>query len=94
MDSNRTSGHVEILMPCQTYDPAKGSFMVHPVAVKAKNGMFKEVRNPNFDEELYNEPYLPVFRAANHIKGYDRNGARMVEAHPEAFDFAVDYSRR
>jgi len=85
MDSNRTSGHVEILLPCQTYDPGRGSFMVHPVAVKV-HGQPKTIR--------IGDTRVSVFRAANHIKGHDRNGTAIVETHPEAFDYAVDYSRR
>lgn len=93
MQSSRESGHVEILMPCQTYDPGRGSFMVHPLAVKVKDHM-KHIRNPNWDPDDFDSPmHLPVFRAGNHIS-YDGKGQMHPEPHPEAFDFAVDYSRR
>jgi hypothetical protein len=92
MESSRSQGRVVILLQCQTHDPAKGSFMVHPMAVKTKSGNTKRVPNPSYDKyDPDSEKGLPVFRSCHHIKG-TRKGVSQ-EAHPEAFDFAVDYRR-
>lgn len=91
MQSGREQGKVEILLPCQTMDPAKGSFMVHALAVKKPSGSPKTIRNPHYDPNDYrSEERLHVFRAAHHIN-QTRHGVSH-ETHPYAYDFAVSYT--
>lgn len=88
--SARDQGHVEILMPCQTTDPDRGSFMVHSMAVKKPSGALRTVPNPFYDpDDFRSEKRLPVFRAAHHVT-HTRHGMSH-EPHPYAFDFAVHY---
>jgi hypothetical protein len=92
MKSGREQGKVEILMPCQTLDPGRGSFMVHAIAVKKPSGGAKTVSNPFYDQDdPRSEQRLPVFRAAHH-RIFTRHGSS-YEPHPEAFDFAVYYRK-
>lgn len=89
MISARDQGHVEILRPCQTMDPARGSFMVNPATVK-KKGTPVTVSNPYYDiGREKSDKRLHVFRAAN-AKIRTRRGW-VFEEHPYAFDFAVYY---
>lgn len=92
MQAAREQGKVEILMPCQTMDPGRGSFMVHALAVKKPSGTPKTVPNPYYDPyDHRSEKKLPVFRAAHHIT-HTRHGLSH-ELHSGAFDFAVYYRR-
>lgn len=88
MQSAREQGHVEVLMPCQVMDPAKGSFMVHALPIKKPSGAPRTVPNRRFDP--YNpksEKRLNVLRAAHHVNPTRRGLSR--EPHPYAFDYAV-----
>lgn len=79
-------GRVVRLHHYQTYDPARGSFMVHPMAVMKDKRRAKEV-TVGYDED--GKPIRhTVFRAANHIvrHRYTREIVT-VEPHPEAIDF-------
>lgn len=88
MESARSQGKVEVLMPCQTMDPARGSFMVHPMAVKKPNGTQKSILNPHYDpNNPYSEERLPVFRAAHQVTHTVRG--TKAEPHPDAIDFVV-----
>lgn len=92
MESSRSQGKVEILLPCQTHDPARGSFMVHPMVVKKGSGSVKRVPNPSYNPgDVESDPTLEVFRSCNHI--LEKRGRKVVEPHDCAFDFAVDYGR-
>lgn len=94
MQASREQGKVVILMPCQTHDPAKGSFMVHALAVKKPSGTPKTVPNPFYDPyDPDSEKRLNVFRAAHH-RGYSTRGGTSYEPHPAAYDFAVYYERK
>lgn len=70
------------LRECQTLDPGRGSFMVHPLSVKSSSGKFKKVNIGGISH--------PVFRAGNHVK-HDARGNLVGVPHPEAFDFVVVY---
>ena len=49
MESSRSQGKVEYLLTCQTRDPSRGSFMVHPMAVKEKkDGHTRRAPNPDY----------------------------------------------
>lgn len=92
MESARSQGKVEVLMPCQTMDPAKGSFMVHAMAVKKPSGATKTIPNPYYNPtDFRSEERLSVFRAAHHVTR-TRHGVSH-EPHPYAFDFAVHYGK-
>lgn len=88
MESSRSQGKVVYLLPCQTRDPGRGSFMVHPMGVQ-KGGHPKRVPNPDYTPgDPYAEPTLPVFRSSHHVFERGRHGLH-VEPHDMAFDFAV-----
>ncbi len=62
----------------QTFDPARGSFMVHPIQVKKSNGVRKT-------KMCSDGQVRDVFRAAHHVEK-SRHGVSHVP-HPDAFDF-------
>lgn len=84
-------GRIVHLRHYQTQDPARGSFLVHPLAVKAGHGKekIKTVPNPDYDpSDPHSGPErLEVFRAAHHIRRKPDGTIAEAIPHPEAIDF-------